>query len=111
MKSTYSVAASYRYRVDPDTGEVSPLAVWSPLALRDRIVEAEISATIPSSDGPSSDGPSSDGSDGSHGDSSHSDSSLGGSAPASASSSAAARADSVTPEPDDAGDVDPGDRP
>jgi hypothetical protein len=50
MKKTYSVAASYRYRVDPVTGEVSPLAVWSPIALRDRIVDAEISVTIEGSE-------------------------------------------------------------
>jgi len=90
MKQTYSVAASYRYRVDPETSEVSPLAVWSPLALRDRIVEAEISATTVSSDD------------------SHADVSLDGPAPASASSSASA--DSVTSESDDAGDVTPGEK-
>lgn len=53
MKEKYSVAASYRYRVDPETGEISPLAVWSPIALRDRIVDAEISVTVESQEGSS----------------------------------------------------------
>ena len=38
MEERYGVRASYRYRVNPATGEESPLAVWSPEALRDRIV-------------------------------------------------------------------------
>ena len=38
MEERYGVRASYRYRVNPATGEESPLAVWSPDALRDRIV-------------------------------------------------------------------------
>ncbi len=29
MEKNYAVKASYRYRVDPFTGETSPLAVWS----------------------------------------------------------------------------------
>ena len=39
METQYGVRASYRYRLDPTTGKDSPLAVWSPAALRDRIVE------------------------------------------------------------------------
>ena len=38
MEERYGVRASYRYRVNPATGEESPLAVWSAEALRDRIV-------------------------------------------------------------------------
>jgi hypothetical protein len=43
MESEYAVRASYRYRVDPSTGTPSPLAVWSPTALKDRILDAEVS--------------------------------------------------------------------
>ena len=42
MESNYAVKASYRYRFDPFTGQVSPLAVWSSSALKDRIIEAAI---------------------------------------------------------------------
>lgn len=42
MQEHYAVRASYRYRVDPTSGESSPLAVWSPDALKDRILDAEI---------------------------------------------------------------------
>lgn len=38
MEERFGVRASYRYRVDPATGKDSPLAVWSPTALRDRIL-------------------------------------------------------------------------
>jgi len=41
MMERYSVKASYRYRMDPDTWKDSPLPVWSPTALRDRILSAE----------------------------------------------------------------------
>jgi hypothetical protein len=44
MEERYGVKSSYRYRIDPSSGRASPLAVWSPQALRDRIIEAEISA-------------------------------------------------------------------
>lgn len=44
MQEKYSVKTSYRYRVDPTTGAASPLAVWSPEALKDRILEADITA-------------------------------------------------------------------
>jgi hypothetical protein len=41
MEEHYAVKASYRYRVDPATGVASPLAVWSPSALTDRILDDE----------------------------------------------------------------------
>jgi hypothetical protein len=42
MEERFGVKSSYRYRIDPATGEASPLAVWSPQALRSRILEADI---------------------------------------------------------------------
>ena len=39
MNEQYEVHASYRYRVIPETGKASPIAVWSETALKDRIVE------------------------------------------------------------------------
>jgi hypothetical protein len=39
MMEKYEVKASYRYRVDPDSGKASPIPVWSADALRDRIIE------------------------------------------------------------------------
>jgi len=45
MEGHYAVKASYRYRVDPTTGKHSPLAVWSPTALKDRILDVEITET------------------------------------------------------------------
>jgi hypothetical protein len=42
MESNYAVKASYRFRIDPFTGEKSPIAVWSSDALKDRIIEAVI---------------------------------------------------------------------
>jgi hypothetical protein len=42
MESRYGVKASYRYRVDPTSGQPSPLAVWSSTALRDRVLDAEV---------------------------------------------------------------------
>jgi hypothetical protein len=42
MESQYGVRTSYRYRLDPATGSASPIAVWSPTALRDRILDGEV---------------------------------------------------------------------
>jgi hypothetical protein len=42
MEQRYGVKTSYRYRIDPATGRAMPLAVWSPQALRDRLLDAEI---------------------------------------------------------------------
>ncbi|MEW6366809.1 MAG: hypothetical protein AB1714_19445 [Acidobacteriota bacterium] len=39
MFERFGVRASYRYRVDPVSGQASPLPVWSPTALRDRILD------------------------------------------------------------------------
>ena len=41
MMERYRVKVSYRYRVDPITEKDSPLPVWSPTALRDRILTGE----------------------------------------------------------------------
>ena len=41
MKSQFNVAASYRYRLEPGTGESGPLPVWSPSALRSSILAEE----------------------------------------------------------------------
>jgi len=43
MEEHYAVKASYRYRIDPATGKASPLAVWSATAIKDRILDADIS--------------------------------------------------------------------
>ena len=43
MEEHYAVRASYRYRVDPATGNASPLAVWSKDAVKDRILDADVS--------------------------------------------------------------------
>jgi len=39
MESRYNVAASYRFRVDPLTGDQGPLPVWSPIALKNDILQ------------------------------------------------------------------------
>ncbi|RLA49101.1 MAG: hypothetical protein DRQ98_14220 [Gammaproteobacteria bacterium] len=44
MQEKYAVKASYRYRVDPTSGKASPLAVWSTDAIKDRILDANVSA-------------------------------------------------------------------
>ena len=41
MESHYNVTASYRWRVDPTTGEAGPLPVWSAQALRGDIMQEE----------------------------------------------------------------------
>lgn len=38
MQANYNVAASYRCRFDPSTGERGPLPVWSPQALQSGII-------------------------------------------------------------------------
>ena len=43
MESQYGVRASYRFRIDPATGVASPLAVWSRDAIKNRILDAELS--------------------------------------------------------------------
>ena len=50
MEDVYGVKVSYRYRIDPTSGESSPLAVWSKDALKDRILDAEITTGIGSDD-------------------------------------------------------------
>ncbi len=44
MQERYNVAASYRCRIDPVTGETGPLPVWSADALKDGILPEEDSA-------------------------------------------------------------------
>ncbi len=39
MKTQYEQKASYRHRYDPNTGQTGPLPVWSPGALRGRIID------------------------------------------------------------------------
>jgi hypothetical protein len=41
MEKTYNVAASYRHRLDPVTGETGPLPVWSREAMRSSILNDE----------------------------------------------------------------------
>lgn len=38
MREQFNVAASYRHRFDPVTGEQGPLPVWSPEALRNDLI-------------------------------------------------------------------------
>lgn len=41
MESQYAAHASYRYRLDPATGESGPLPVWSKEALKNDILPEE----------------------------------------------------------------------
>lgn len=41
MMSHYASKTSYRYKLDPFTGESGPLPVWSADALRNQIIEEE----------------------------------------------------------------------
>jgi hypothetical protein len=41
MLDHYNAKASYRYRMDPESGRDSPIAVWSETALVDRIIEMD----------------------------------------------------------------------
>ena len=41
MRERFNVTASYRYRLDPVTGETGPLPVWSKDALRSNILAEE----------------------------------------------------------------------
>ncbi len=41
MRERFNVAASYRHRYDPATGEAGPLPVWSCEALRNQLVEEQ----------------------------------------------------------------------
>jgi hypothetical protein len=54
MFDHYGVKASYRYRIDPASGTESPLPVWSKDAIKDRIIEADVSAESASGDDVSS---------------------------------------------------------
>jgi hypothetical protein len=47
MQERYGVRSSYRYRVDPTSGQDSPLPVWSNDAIKDRILDAEVIAGPP----------------------------------------------------------------
>jgi len=38
MEDQYNVTASYRWKIDPTTGEKGPLPVWSPQALKGDIL-------------------------------------------------------------------------
>ena len=57
MEEHYGVRSSYRYRLDPATGQASPIPVWSRTALRDRIIEDDVLAASPGEDVISGDAP------------------------------------------------------
>jgi hypothetical protein len=46
MKSQFNVTASYRYRLEPDTGENGPLPVWSRDALKSSLLSEEVSPNV-----------------------------------------------------------------
>jgi len=46
MREKYAVNASYRYRVNPASGKASPLGVWSKTAIRDRILDADVTVGV-----------------------------------------------------------------
>jgi hypothetical protein len=50
MEAQYGVRSSYRYRLDPASGQASPIPVWSRTALRDRIIEDDVLAASPGQD-------------------------------------------------------------
>lgn len=39
MMDKYQHRSSYRFSIDPNTGEESPIPVWSPTALKKQIIE------------------------------------------------------------------------
>ena len=41
MLEHYNARVSYRYRLDPESGKQSPIAVWSETALVDRIIKKD----------------------------------------------------------------------
>ncbi len=52
MEQKYGVKSSYRYRVDGASGRASPIAVWSPSALRDNIIKDHLPAGAPRKEHP-----------------------------------------------------------
>jgi hypothetical protein len=44
MEEKFGARTSYRYRIDPRSGRASPLAVWSPTALRSNILPDDLPA-------------------------------------------------------------------
>ncbi len=41
MMAKYRVSASYRFRLNPKTGETGPIPIWSLSALKSSIIEEE----------------------------------------------------------------------
>ncbi len=52
MEQQFGVKSSYRYRIDSRTGQASPLAVWSPTAMRSSILPDDEEPTGPERSGP-----------------------------------------------------------